>query len=423
MPQALFGLSEQGLRFEGDSVIRTGKYFECGTEFTDMKGVSFSVSEAEADALLPKFSGGKLNLEHTPTILSGKLGEVRKLWRDGKDIMAEYVIPKWLHDVTAGEPIKISSEWNRKTKEPFGGAMVLKPAVQDAVMMAAFSQFEPAEFSRSMLQDHHDMAVRHGAECNGKAMFSESAEFMTPQQLKHVQHIHDYVKKAMPNCCDAYASRQSMYSYYSENKAQAHSRAGQEKQKMSLWDRIAAFRRAGVPEDDIRVEVGGEPVQFAPAVLQPAIKPDATETAEFKAISAEFDKAKAELAEARKAAQEAQFAQFSQSAKNFGKYLPAAEEAAKKLFAVAPAEFAAFLEANGEVVAMSEKQAERAAGTVDAREKRAEMEGGASNGADAEKLHKFTQARMKESGEPYHVAFSAVCRENKDLAASVRVGK
>ena len=125
---------------ESGFVKRTGKYFECGKAFTPTSGVPFSVSEAEADAAIAGYAGGKLNLEHKSTVLDNLLGSVDRLWRDGANIMAEYSVPKWLHEATKGEPIKVSSEWDRDTKKPGGAALVLRPAVQDAVMLAAFSE-------------------------------------------------------------------------------------------------------------------------------------------------------------------------------------------------------------------------------------------------------------------------------------------
>ncbi len=118
---------------EGDFVLRRGKYFELG----DYPDKEFSLNETEADLALESFSRMPINLEHTPTLFDGKLGWVRRLWREGRDLLAEYAIPAWLHRVTGGEPIKISSEWDRSTKRPIGAALVLSPRIEDAVMMAA----------------------------------------------------------------------------------------------------------------------------------------------------------------------------------------------------------------------------------------------------------------------------------------------
>ena len=123
----------------GDLVIRSGKYFEIG----DYPDKEFSLTSEEADAAILAFQGAPINLEHMPTLLDGKLGSVRRLWRQGLDILAEYAIPLWLHRVTGGEPLKISSEWDRSTRMPVGAALVLSPRIHDAVMMAADEQHVP----------------------------------------------------------------------------------------------------------------------------------------------------------------------------------------------------------------------------------------------------------------------------------------
>ena len=114
------------------TVTRQGKFFEIG-EYPDKQ---FSLTEAEADAAIERFQGGPINIEHIPTLLDGKLGTVSRLWRQGRDVMAEYRIPTWLNRITGGQPIRISSEWDRIAKTPLGAAMVLEPRVADAVMMA-----------------------------------------------------------------------------------------------------------------------------------------------------------------------------------------------------------------------------------------------------------------------------------------------
>lgn len=121
---------------EGDFVLRQGKYFEIG----DYPDKGFSLNEQEADAAVDRFAGAPINLEHTATLLDGKLGRVQRIWRTGRDLLAEYAIPRWLHRVTNGEPIKISSEWDRSSKMPIGAALVLSPRIEDAVMMAAFRE-------------------------------------------------------------------------------------------------------------------------------------------------------------------------------------------------------------------------------------------------------------------------------------------
>src|SRR5687767_12844735 len=59
-----------------------GKIFEVG----DYPHKQFSLSEAEADKAIAQFAPVPADLEHMPTILDGKLGVLRRIWRDGKSI-------------------------------------------------------------------------------------------------------------------------------------------------------------------------------------------------------------------------------------------------------------------------------------------------------------------------------------------------
>jgi hypothetical protein len=132
-------LKDEVVTENGDMVLRSGKFFEVDTTFTDMNGVEFSVSEGEFDAIAPDFKPSHITVNHQASPLDGFIGSIQRLWRDGKDIMAEFNFPKYLHEKMGGSPIKISSEWDVQRKMPTGVSLVMNPAVQDAVMMAAFS--------------------------------------------------------------------------------------------------------------------------------------------------------------------------------------------------------------------------------------------------------------------------------------------
>src|SRR5579883_55219 len=112
---------------EGDDfalVERTGKFFEIGTEFKDVQGIQFSLSEQEADKIIAEFEPVEINHAHSKSRVDGPLdgmfGKVAKLWRDGKDIMAKYQIPRWLNRITQGKPLPMSGEFDLATKKPIG---------------------------------------------------------------------------------------------------------------------------------------------------------------------------------------------------------------------------------------------------------------------------------------------------------------
>ena len=243
-----------------DTVTRTAKYFECDKEFTDMNGRKLTITEAEADAAAASFAGGDFNLEHKATVLDGHLGRVSRLWRDGKDIMAECHVPRWLHDVTGGKPLKISSEWDGETRRPLGAGLVLNPAVKDAVMMAAFSEGKtPMDTllafamtrhntpeGQMAMQDIHDMSARSGAVCDRKNVTMSSQHEMTA-----VQKIHDIAADHGANCKSG-----DKPSYYSQK----------EKTNMTAWEKFVAFCKGqGMSDADATELAASDPAKFAAA--------------------------------------------------------------------------------------------------------------------------------------------------------------
>lgn len=395
--RAMFAMNDPA-DIAGELVTRTGKFFEVGQTFTDMTGKKFEISEAEADANLPKFSGGKINVEHMPTVFSGLLGDVTRTWRDGRDIMAEFQIPKWLHEATKAEPLKISSEWNMATKMPTGAAIVLNPAVSDAVMMAAFSKAAP-------MQSLHDSAVEYGAECGGKAMFKdlvtgEDAKFITPALLKAIQHVHDH---SVTNgaSCDLHATRKSMYGYYKVDDTQH-----KEKHSMAVtWDEVKAF---------FTTEIGKPAADVAP-------KADPAVTAEIATMRAELlaEKTKREAAEGARfaadtAAQLEKDTNWVESQVRAFKILPAVKADYLALAKDNPAAFAAqkpLIEKSEPVAAV--------AGSGKPGGNGASFRAAAGTG-DGDELVQMATTRMKETKEDFGAAFSAVCRDNPALAEAHR---
>src|SRR5687767_819189 len=93
-------------------VEREGPIFEAG----EYEHQQFSMTPEELQAAVAAFKPVDLELEHydsegMPNILSGKLGQLveARLAEDGKTLMGRTRIPRWLHDLHQGEPIKVSS--------------------------------------------------------------------------------------------------------------------------------------------------------------------------------------------------------------------------------------------------------------------------------------------------------------------------
>lgn len=125
---------------DGDMVKRSGVLFECG----DYPDKGLSLSEAEADTAIALFQEANINYNHTPGPFDGKMGKIKKVWRDGKQLLAEFAFPKVLHDLTDGAPIPMSAEWDWSTgiKRILGVALTNTPRVRNAAMMSYFSEQE-----------------------------------------------------------------------------------------------------------------------------------------------------------------------------------------------------------------------------------------------------------------------------------------
>lgn len=120
---------------EGEFVLRSGKVFEAG----DYPDKDFSIDEAELDLAVASFAPVPNDLEHRPTILSGKVGTLEGITRDGKALMGTVKIPKWLDSLIGADPLKVSVAFDRATKRIVGNALTIQPRVGDAQVVAAFT--------------------------------------------------------------------------------------------------------------------------------------------------------------------------------------------------------------------------------------------------------------------------------------------
>jgi len=77
-----------------DMVRRTGKLFHVG-EFPDK---DFTLTADEMAAAVAAFSPVDVDIEHVPSVLSGKLGRLEsvKIDPDGKTLLGTVALPSWL---------------------------------------------------------------------------------------------------------------------------------------------------------------------------------------------------------------------------------------------------------------------------------------------------------------------------------------
>jgi hypothetical protein len=172
-----------------DYVIVKGKIFEAG-RFEDKQ---FEISPEELAAATEGFQPVPVDYSHVEGPLDGKLGELRSvsLSENGKDLMGEVAIPKWLDKALGDTARKVSCTWNRATKRLEKLALVNNPRINDAVLYSFFiadqEEKQEAEFEgkRNSSADHktiqsiHDHCMSLGAKCSG-----DNAEYSSDDPTK-----------------------------------------------------------------------------------------------------------------------------------------------------------------------------------------------------------------------------------------------
>jgi hypothetical protein len=159
---------------DGEFVIRRGKVFEIG-EYPDK---AFSLTADEAKAVVAAFTPVPNDIEHRPSILDGKLGELRavEMAEDGTSLMGTVAIPKWLNDTIGGAALKVSLAFDRATKRIAKNGLVLNPRVADAALFGAYAEFAGKRHNKAdqdAVQAVHDHAVSLGATCPASAQMSK----------------------------------------------------------------------------------------------------------------------------------------------------------------------------------------------------------------------------------------------------------
>lgn len=158
---ASFSLTETATD-DGEYILRTGKVFEAGN-FPDK---AFAVTGDELKDAVASFAPVGNDIEHRPSILDGRLGELRSvtLADDGASLVGTVAIPKWLHESIGDAPLKTSLAWDRTTKQIVGNALVIKPRIADAALYAAFSGARHSAADQRRIQEIHDHALALGAD-------------------------------------------------------------------------------------------------------------------------------------------------------------------------------------------------------------------------------------------------------------------
>lgn len=135
------GVYEEG----GYRIYPSSLLFEAG-DYPD-KNFTMTASELLAAASTYQSAAAKINLQHAPKMLVGKLGEVRDVWTpdQGKTMFGKVALPLWLDDQLTEAERRVSCEFDRKTKALTGLALTPTPRVEGAALMAAFQEAAPKE--------------------------------------------------------------------------------------------------------------------------------------------------------------------------------------------------------------------------------------------------------------------------------------
>lgn len=185
----------------GNYVLREGKIFEAGS-YPDK---DFELSPEELQAVAATFVPVPVDLEHTPTVLDGKMGVLQsvRVSPDGRSLFGTVALPAWLDALLTDGERKVSCAFHKLTKRLLKLSLVINPRVNDAALMAAFStsdfaQRQDTPEGQSMLQAIHDMTARSGAVCMapaGQTAEMAAAQFHSAHELKGIQELHDVTIK------------------------------------------------------------------------------------------------------------------------------------------------------------------------------------------------------------------------------------
>lgn len=323
----------------GDYVVRTGKLFEVGN-YED-KGFEFTADDLAR--AVETFHPCGLNMEHVPTLLDGKLGHVERIFpgEDGKSLMGQVRLPKWLDTVLEDTGRKVSTEWDRATKSLKGLALVREPRVTDAALMAAFS----ADFAgkrhdtpsgQSALQMLHNMAASSGAVCK--------ANMSSRHESSAIQDVHDMTVQHGASCENmSGGGGYPMFSDALSLMSQTHlpspptatsatpgapTAPTTPKPRRSGRMNLREFLLGKAKEEGVELDAAELDAAFSTSAEVETLKTEsAKREAEAATLRAEIETQKVEFARMRAERQHAEAVTFAQNAVASHRVIPAASDA------------------------------------------------------------------------------------------------
>jgi hypothetical protein len=136
-------------------VSRQGLIFTCG----DYPDKQFSLTESEADAAIAAFTPVEADYAHHDGPLDGKLGRLKRVWRQGPHLYGEADVPVWLDPLLADTGRRVSLAWDREQKTILKWGWVTTPRVNDAALMSAYSEFQSTQADATEPHDEGDVTM------------------------------------------------------------------------------------------------------------------------------------------------------------------------------------------------------------------------------------------------------------------------
>jgi hypothetical protein len=302
-----------------DVVIRTGKLFEAG----DYPDKAFSFDSDDLANAVATFEPCEVDLEHTSTLLDGKLGTVQRIFagEDGTSLMGEVHLPKWLDSLLDEGERKVSATWDRTSKRLMGLALVRNPRVSDAALLSAFSASEFAGTRHDTPSGQMAMQRIHTAAVQGGAVCKRTAQMASRHEMTAIQQVHDTAVSHGAQC-ESVGATQAGYPLFSDTQSPS-------KPTRSIRMNIREWLTGKAKEDGIEIDEKDLEAAFSTAPSQDVIdlkEARAKLEAENAALKAEQERQSAEFARLAAERRTADAVAFAQSVVSAHKMTPGAAE-------------------------------------------------------------------------------------------------
>lgn len=161
-----------------------------------------------------------LDIDHKDSIIKDEyIGIARNFnanWEDDTLVKRGDIAIHKLLDPLLKDETKMSTTWNRATKELDKVALLLNPRIPDAELKPAFEAF--TAFAKThqtysglrAVQSLHDRAVQGGAVCS-----ADNAKMASKAENKAIQKVHDDMVAAGATCESMSDASSRVYEYYS----------------------------------------------------------------------------------------------------------------------------------------------------------------------------------------------------------------